>query len=183
MKLILALSLAPSLALAECPPVPERSERHIEVMKELATAPDQPTAQILNQELWGIWTTAPDEISQEMLLRGMKKRSSYDYLGALQDFDRLIEYCPDYAEGYNQRAFIHYLREDYEASLKDLATTLSIIPDHIGALSGSALALFQLGRQEEGQLALRQALAFNPWLNERFLLKPLPAEDDKKTDL
>ena len=169
--------------MANCPPVPERSARHAELMEELAKAPDQPTAQNLNQELWGIWITAPDEASQELLLNGMKKRGSYDYLGALSDFDRLVGYCPNYAEGYNQRAYIHYLREDYEASLADLATTLRIIPDHIGALSGRALALFKLGRHHEGQLALRQALAFNPWLNERFLLKPLPAEDDKKTDL
>ncbi len=183
MRLILICCLCPSLAIADCPPVPERSARHTELMESLAKAPDQPAAEVLNRELWGIWTTAPDEIAQEMLSNGMNRRNSYDYLGAIAEFDRLVEYCPDYAEGYNQRAFMHYLREDYEASLADLATTLSILPDHIGALSGRALALFKLGRNTEGQLALRQALAFNPWLNERFLLKPLPEQDDKNTDL
>jgi len=183
MKLTLFLALLPSIGLAACPDLPERSDRHSELLKLLASAPNQPAAEPLNRELWGIWTTAPDATAQEMLDSGMNRRGSYDYLGALEDFDRLVAYCPAYAEGYNQRAFIHYLREDYAASLEDLDATLAIMPDHVGALSGKALALFKLGRDRQGQLALRQALAFNPWLNERFLLKPLEEEPTRDREL
>ncbi|MCY4180919.1 MAG: tetratricopeptide repeat protein, partial [Litoreibacter sp.] len=101
------------------------------------------------------------------------RRGSYDYLGALTQFDALVAYCPDYAEGYNQRAFVHFLSGSYDKALQDLDRTLEITPDHIGALSGRALTLFELGREEQGQLALRAALAFNPWLPERFRLRPL----------
>jgi len=31
----------------------------------------------------------------------MTKRSTQDFVGAMQDFTRLIDYCLDYAEGYN----------------------------------------------------------------------------------
>ena len=36
---------------------------------------------------------------------------------AEQTLDELIAYCPDYAEGYNQRAFAEYLRFNYSAAI------------------------------------------------------------------
>jgi Flp pilus assembly protein TadD len=82
----------------------------------------------------------------------------------------LVEYCPDYAEGYNQRAFASFLRRDYNAALVDLNKALEIMPNHIAALSGKGMTLMGMGRNEEGQEALRGALALNPWLAERALI-------------
>ena len=39
---------------------------------------------------------------------------------ATDALDRLVEYCPNYAEGYNQRAFVSFLRQDFEAALVEL---------------------------------------------------------------
>lgn len=181
MRLAFALAtlLAPLPALAECPPVPERSERHTELMAEIAVAPDEATARDLSNQLWAIWTDAPDEIAQAILNRGMERRGSYDFLAAYNAFGRLIDYCPHWAEGYNQRAFISFLRGDYVASLEDLDRALRITPDHIGAASGRALALLNMGETREGQIALRYALALNPWLSERALLQPLEPETEE----
>ncbi|KIQ68444.1 TPR repeat protein [Wenxinia marina DSM 24838] len=67
--------------------------------------------------------------------------------------------------------------QDYEAALDDLDTALALNPDHVAALSGRALTLMGLGRMDEGQAALRAALALNPWLGERAMLIELPGED------
>ncbi|MEM7471178.1 MAG: hypothetical protein AAF340_07490 [Pseudomonadota bacterium] len=152
-------------------------------MSQIATTESEAEAQDLSNALWQIWTTAPDAAAQEMLTRGMARRGSYDYLGALKDFDALVAYCPDYAEGYNQRAFVYFLSGEFSKALSDLDRTLAITPDHIGALSGRALTLFELGQEEQGQLALRTALAFNPWLPERFRLRPLPNPEEGETEL
>ena len=88
-----------------------------------------------------------------------------------------MAYCPDYAEGYNQRAFVSFLAHDFEAALVDLEATLALNPRHIGALSGKALTLIGLGRREDGQATLRAALALNPWLSERALLETPPGEE------
>lgn len=169
--------------MAECPAPSERSERQNMLMSEIAKAETEAEAQELSNALWEIWTTAPDDAAQDMLTNGMARRGSYDYLGALTQFDALVAYCPDYAEGYNQRAFVHFLSGSYDKALQDLDRTLEITPDHIGALSGRALTLFELGREEQGQLALRAALAFNPWLPERFRLRPLEPKDPDDTEL
>jgi tetratricopeptide (TPR) repeat protein len=89
----------------------------------------------------------------------------------------LIDYCPDYAEGYNQRAFVSFLTEDFEGALPDLDRTLELSPTHVGALAGKALTLLALSRQDEGQKVLKQALALNPWLSERALLSEPPGQD------
>lgn len=174
------ITLLPTLAWAECPDLPPRSETQDRLMSEVALAETEADARILNNQLWEIWTTAPNEIAQEMLNRGMERRSSYDYAGALIDLNRLVAYCPEYAEGYNQRAFVYFLSGNFEASLADLNKTLEITPDHIGALSGRSLTLLELGQLREGQIALREALRFNPWLPERGRLIPL---EDIEEDL
>ena len=51
-------------------------------------------------------------------------------------FDKVILSAPDYAEGYNQRAFIRFLREDYDNALADLEIVLELEPNHFGASSG-----------------------------------------------
>ncbi|PTX56797.1 hypothetical protein C8N43_1460 [Litoreibacter ponti] len=175
MRLLLIFCLLlTTAAQAACPPNPERSARHTELMALLADAPNETVAREYSNELWNIWGTAPDTTAQEILQRGMERRQAFDLRGALEDFNTLIDYCPGYAEGYNQRAFINFIGRDYEIALEDLDRALAITPDHIGALTGRALALIQLGRDREGQLVLREALKLNPWLPERNRVTPLP---------
>ncbi len=139
-------------------------------MEELGASRGEGDARVLTQELWSLWTDAPDELAQAMLDEGMSRRSSFDFLGARDVLGRLIEYCPDYAEGYNQRAFASYLAQDFDAALTDLDRALEITPNHIAALSGKGLTLMGLGRNDEAQDVLRSAVEMNPWLQERVLL-------------
>lgn len=172
MKWIFPLCFAAAPAFAEtCPAVTDHSVRLSEIVVELGAARGQGDARVLTQELWSLWTDAPDEIAQAMLDEGMARRASYDFLGARNVLDRLVDYCPDYAEGYNQRAFASYLSQDFEAALVDLERALELVPNHIAALSGKGLTLMGLGRNEEAQEALRAAVEMNPWLQERVLLE------------
>jgi tetratricopeptide (TPR) repeat protein len=173
MKWIAPLCLLAAPALAQtCPEAPDHSTQLSEILSELKSAQNEMAGRELSNRLWELWTDAPDATAQGMLDDGMSRRSVYDLLGARRVFSRLIDYCPNYAEGYNQRAFASFLSEDYEGALADLDRTLAIIPNHVGALSGKALTLIALGRNEEGQAALRAAVDLNPWLQERALLDP-----------
>lgn len=172
--ILLCLVAAP--VWAECPAPPDHDVAIARLIEQLRDAPDQASAEPLNARLWELWTDAPDAAAQEVLDAGMRRRANFDFTGALDQFDRLVEYCPDYAEGYNQRAFVSFLRQDYEAALTDLDRALDLSPIHLGALSGKALTLMGLGRTDEGQEVLRRALGLNPWLPERDLLIPRPGD-------
>lgn len=164
-------------ALAECPAPPDIAAEEGRLLEQARAAKNELAAQPIRQALWRLWATAPDDTAQALLDRGMNARSSYDFLGAIDAFDRLVAYCPDYAEGYNQRAFVNFLREDFEAALPDLDRALERSPRHVAALSGKALTLMGLGRADEAQDVLREAVELNPWIPERGLLQEIPGEE------
>ncbi|WP_095595622.1 tetratricopeptide repeat protein [Actibacterium pelagium] len=169
--------LAAPVAAETCPANVSLPADHAALMEDIRTAPDPETARLLSMRAWENWATAPDAHAQGLLDEGMSRRSSYDYAGAQKAFEALVEYCPDYPEGYNQRAFIAFLRGDYEAALADIEITLARVPNHFGALSGRALTLMNMGQFTEGQEALKEALAVNPWLPERHMLIPEPGTE------
>lgn len=171
---LILLSVPCAVAAESCPPVAIEEARKTDLMERLRTAPDEATARAINKQLWEIWATAPTAHAQDLLDEGLQRRSTMDLDAAMIAFDALVAECPNYAEGYNQRAFILFIRRDYAPALVDLDRALELTPDHIGALSGRALTLMGLGRTDEAQKVLREALALNPWLPERrFLVMPV----------
>lgn len=179
--ILLAVLAAPVFA-DTCPPGPDRSAALSDLRAALQAAPDAGAAGPISAQMWELWLSAPDAVAQELLDEGLRKRNNFDFFGAFQSFDALIAYCPDYAEGFNQRAFTSYLREDFAAALVDLDAALALLPDHVGAQSGRALTLMNLGRIPEARAQMLAALDNNPWLSERALLAdggPLavPGED------
>lgn len=172
------LAFVPAAGLAQsCPPAPDREAEIDALLGALKVAPDPAEGQRLSNALWAIWADAPDDRAQELLDRGMARRESYDYAGAIEAFDALVAYCPEYAEGYNQRAFVNFLRGEYAAALTDLERALARNPRHVAAMSGQALTLMHMGRMKAGQSVLRDALALNPWLPERAYLVEPAGED------
>lgn len=162
--------LSAGLACADCPAPPDVSKDLESLIAKAREAPNQMAGQEASNAMWELWLMAPDAAAQEVLDRGMGKRRSFDFVGAIQDFDALVDYCPDYAEGYNQRAFAHFLSENYPAALTDLDAALKLSPQHVGAQSGRALTLMNMGRLEEARAQMLAAVENNPWLSERALL-------------
>ena len=169
LSVVFAVAAVPVLA-NSCPPAPDHSAAIAAIEDALKLSENEMAARALNNQLWELWLDAPDAIAQEMLDDGMARRGVYDFLGAREVLTALIAYCPAYPEGYNQRAFVNYLAQDFEAALADLDVVLGMQPNHIGALSGKALTLIGMGRAEEAQAPLRAAVKLNPWLQERALL-------------
>ncbi len=180
MKYIIAALILSGPAFAEiCPDPPDHTDALSKLINKVKEAPGEYEARLLSNEMWGLWADAPDQHAQELLDEGMSRREAYDFAGALVALNALVEYCPDYAEGYNQRAFVNFLRQDYEAALPDLERAVALSPRHIAALTGQALTLAALQRNGEAALVLRAALKMNPWLSERNLLPVLEATEQE----
>ena len=177
-SLALLLVLAGGVEASECPSSPNHVETLSQHLTALQTAENENAARLITNEMWGLWADAPDGQSQEVLDRGMRMRAAWDLLNAVEAFDRLIDYCPHYAEGYNQRAFANFLQQKFEVALEDLDRAVDLSPAHIGAIVGRAMTLIALGREAEAQVDLQRALALNPWLPERRMLhREKPADE------
>ena len=180
MKLVLtafALMAGPAFA-QTCPEPPDHRAAIAGLIEQVQEAEDERSARLISNEMWQYWADAPDTRAQELLDEGMTRREAHDFAGAVDAFDALVAYCPDYAEGYNQRAFVNFIRQDYVAALPDLERALELSPRHIAAMTGQALTLVALQRPGEAALILRHALDLNPWLVERHLLPGLEALED-----
>ena len=175
--LLFFLLVFPSALWAACPNAPDTTDEQAAILAEVRAAESEAEAMALTEELWRIWTRAPDQIAQEHLNAGVNRREAYDFDGAKAHFDALIEYCPDYAEGYNQRAFVAFLRQDYAAAVEDLDKALERAPLHVAAMAGKALSLMALGRRRAARGVLEQALELHPWLPERTMLSAFPGTD------
>lgn len=170
MKLACLLSLIAAPAFAECSVGKDHSDDITSIIAQMKMAPNEGAAQALAGQMWEIWLDAPDGVAQFMLDEGLAHLRYGDYAASRTVMSDLIEYCPTYAEGYNQRAYGAFLSFDFEAALIDLDIAIALQPAHLGALTGKARTLIELGRDDEAQLVLRAALAINPWLAERALL-------------
>ncbi len=170
-------TLVAASAAAECPEPADISQAQGVLAADLRSAPSEAVAREIQDQLWRLWTDAPDARAQDLLDRGMALRDGFDFAGSRAVLDELVEYCPDYPEAYNQRAFSAFLAHDFGAALVDLEHVLEMNPEHVPARAGLALSLMGLGRTKAAQGVLRDAVDRNPWLAERALLQEPPGEE------
>ena len=173
LALSVVLMLAAAPLSAGCPPPADIADEARALLARTRAAGSEGEARVYTNRLWELWATAPNEAAQEILDTGMRYRRDWNFLAARDSFDRLIDYCPDYAEGYNQRAFVLFLQGDYAKALTDLDAALERNPEHVAAMAGKGLALIGLGDLNAGRSVLEAALELNPWLPERRMLPGL----------
>lgn len=140
---------------------------------ELRTAPDAAAAQRIDDQIWRIWTSPSDDNLRLRMLDVLEARSNFDLRRALKLLDVLVADFPDYAEAWNQRATIHYMLGDYDASLADIERVLALEPRHFGALAGRVLIYLAEGKRQQALKDMVDALAIHPFLSEKQLFPEL----------
>jgi len=141
------------------------------LFEALSHAENEQQGRIAEGDIWRFWfDQSPTEDVRKALDAGMERREAYDFEAAENFLDTVVESAPAYAEGYNQRAFVRFLREKYDAAQEDLEKTLELEPDHFGAMSGLFHILRRQNRQTAALSLLQKAVGIHPWLKERSAL-------------
>ena len=81
---------------------------------------------------------------------------------ALRLLDAAVDLAPDYAEAFNRRAYVHYMKGDTERALGDLRRVLALEPNHFKALEGLAKILSEQGQKKGALKALETLHRINP---------------------
>lgn len=98
---------------ASCPAPLEFLDRKEQLLSELQETKNRATGLFLTRHLAEIHATAPNRRAQGLLNLGMDRRRLSDLEGAATVFDRLIDYCPGFAEGFHQRAMVRRAAGDF----------------------------------------------------------------------
>jgi len=120
---------------------------------------DTQVRQLAADALWAIWFRADTPDNNLELQRLMRLR---DPGRALEAFQALLEKAPKFAEAYNQRAILHFRREEYQKSIKDCQAALKINPHHFGAQAGMGQCYMKLRKPRGALKAFKAALRINP---------------------
>lgn len=144
---------------------------------ELKQSKTESAARAVENKIWQKWVIGPNTEATDLLAKAMERRRAYDFAGSLEILNKVVEKTPNWAEGWNQRAFVHFLREEFDKSLEDADRAIELEPNHFGALAGKAQILMSQGRTELGQKALRRAIKLHPFLKERALLIEIPGQE------
>jgi len=83
---------------------------------------------------------------------------------ALDFLDQVVTMEPAYAEGWNRRATVHFLMQNYAKSMADISHTLQLEPRHFGALSGMGQIMKNTGRNELALQAWQRVLDIYPMM-------------------
>ena len=119
-------------------------------------------AGLIEQRIWAIWLEISDRAAGALLQNGIDDMRRGDHRAALNAFDKVVAMAPEFAEGWNKRATIHYFLGNLDQSLSDIARTLELEPRHFGALSGRGLVYARLDDLERALVSFEAAVAINP---------------------
>ena len=83
---------------------------------------------------------------------------------ALDFLDQIVTIDPTYAEGWNRRATVHFMMQNYAKSMADIERTLELEPRHFGALVGMAQIMKDGDNKELALRAYQRVLDIYPMM-------------------
>jgi tetratricopeptide (TPR) repeat protein len=172
---------APSVG-AGGPPTPaavevSKAERIDTLFASLKTETDPDAASEIENAILGLWLESGSDTVDLLMQWTLKAMEEKQYPRALDFLDRIIVLDPTYVEGWNKRATVHFLMDDYGESIADIGKVLELEPRHFGALSGLGMIMRSIGDDKRAIIAYREALAVDPHLeNVQEELDELEAE-------
>lgn len=144
-----------------------------ELFAELRVAPSPLAAEDITRQIWANWMSPSNPDLAARMARASAFLSMGDARSSLRMLDSIVAEFPDYSEGWNQRATVEYMIDDFDASLADIEKVLALEPRHFGALSGRVSIYLRLGRHDEALRDMIKALAIHPFLSQKELFPEL----------
>ena len=143
-----------------------RASQLTKLFAELKREDNETHAKRLADRIMAEWATSGSATVDLMMRWADSAVDAKNYPMALDFLDQIIVMQPDYAEGWNRRATLYFLMNDYRRSMTDIQRTLALEPRHFGALMGLGAILKEVGRKERAMEAYERALAVYPMLRE-----------------
>ena len=148
------------------PPAKTPAEERTGLYARLAASKDADETEGIITLLLHSYSESGSDTGDLLLQRARHAIGVEQYADALKILDQTIALLPDWAEGWNARATVRYLDDDYNGSMADIAQTLKREPRHIGALMGMGMILEAREKREDALKVYERVLEIAPhWKN------------------
>ncbi|RFC67774.1 MULTISPECIES: tetratricopeptide repeat protein [Mesorhizobium] len=169
---VLALSLIvapPALAAEQSgTPVQKGEQTHQQkldqLFSELKRAQNERSAARIASRIMEEWTNSGSASIDLMMGWSKKAMEEQKFDIALDFLDQVVAMRPDYAEGWNRRATVHFMMQNYAKSMADIEQTLELEPRHFGAIAGMAQIFKARGNKQMAFDAYQRVLEIYPMM-------------------
>ncbi len=160
---------------------PQTAEEKAKLLNDLyahlATAEDEQAAKPIAETIERLWLYSGSDTISLLMERSAAALAAKNSELALKLLDNVVALAPDYAEGFNRRAYVLFSQNNLESAVGDLRRALALEPNHFKALDG----LFQIWREhgnKRGALrVVKQLLEVNPnWPGAKQAVEELARE-------
>ncbi|WP_172795206.1 tetratricopeptide repeat protein [Polycladidibacter hongkongensis] len=130
--------------------------------RQLREAQSESDAQRVEAQLKAMLNASGSATVDLLMVRASVAVKEEKYALALDLLDQVVLLRPEFVEGWNRRAQVHFVLQDYTLSLRDLEKVLSLEPRHVWAMIGLGVIMRELKRPEEALRVYRRVLEHYP---------------------
>ena len=149
---------APQQAATKAPPTLDK------LFDELRHERKEHAAARIADRIWERWRRSGSSSIDLLMLWSDDAMKAKKFAVALDFLDQVTVLQPDYAEGWNKRATVHFMMKNFRKSMADIDQTLRLEPRHFGALSGMGQILKGTGQKQLALRAYERVLAIYPMM-------------------
>ena len=142
----------------------ERAKALDTLFAQLKRTKNNAAAEQLAAQIWRQWGDSGSASINVMMEWAQKAIGSRNFPAALDTLDQIVLLAPEFAEGWNKRATLHFMMESPSKSMADIEQTLALEPRHFGALAGMAEILRARGDDRLALKAYERALKVYPMM-------------------
>lgn len=150
---------------AVAPPVATTREARLDqLFVDLKRQRNEKAAERIAARISHEWSQSGSASIDLMMQWSQKAIEDKKFDVALDFLDQVVTLQPAYAEGWNRRATVHFMMNNFGKSMSDIDRTLQLEPRHFGALSGLAQIMAVSGHKQSALEAWQRVLGIYPMM-------------------
>jgi tetratricopeptide (TPR) repeat protein len=159
-----ALAAEPTAAAVGKPAEVEPGNKLDTLFSELKRERNEKAAERIASRIWEEWGRSGSASVDLMMMWSKTAMDTQKFDVALDFLDQVVTLKPAFAEGWNRRATVHFMMQNYGKSMSDINQTLLLEPRHFGALSGLGQIMKNTDRKQLALEAWQRVLDIYPMM-------------------
>lgn len=166
-RIFLALAVALGVASACTELGPLSGEADLDgLFDRLKTAHSAEEAERIEVAILSVLSESGQDEVDSLTVHGLSALNEGDLDLALRMFNQVVARAPHFAEGWNLRATVYWMRDENRRAIADLRNVLVLEPRHFAAMTLLGRILVELGQPQAAMVILEHALKINPHLDD-----------------